>query len=153
MESVWDYPRPPALDPTDRLVTVEFAGVTVAETRRAIRILETSQAPVFAIPSEDVATEHLEPSRSRTFCEWKGQAEYFDLVVGDRRSHDAAWRYADPVPRYADIAGYLSFYPQRVDACRVDGELARPMDGCFYGGWITSEISGPIKGGPGTALW
>lgn len=139
--------------PTDSLVVVEFEGVTVAETRRATRVLETSQAPAFYIPSDDVDLDRLEPVAHRTFCEWKGLADYLDIVVGERRASAAAWRYRQPTPRFESITGHLAFYPGRVDACRVDGELVTPMDGDFYGGWVTSEVVGPFKGAAGTVSW
>jgi uncharacterized protein (DUF427 family) len=152
-ESVWDYPRPPALDPTDAHVVVQFAGATVADTRRAIRVLETSQPPAFYLPPEDVDLDLLVATPTRTFCEWKGLAEYRTLQVGDRVSPDAAWLYRQPTPAFAAINGHLSFYPQRVDACFVDDERVDPNEGSFYGGWITSRVVGPFKGGPGTGHW
>jgi uncharacterized protein (DUF427 family) len=152
-ESVWDYPRPPRLEPTDSVVVVVHAGVVVAESRRAMRVLETSQAPAFYIPPDDVDLSLLRPSTHASFCEWKGRASYLDLVVGDEEALEAAWTYRTPTPAFANIAGWFAFYPQRVDACRVDGELVRAMDGGFYGGWVTSKVVGPFKGGPGTATW
>ena len=152
-ESVWDYPRPPALDPTDALVVVEHAGATVADTRRAIRVLETSQPPAFYLPPDDVELDLLVATPTRTFCEWKGLAEYRTVRVGDREAVDAAWTYVRPTPRYVDITGYLAFYPQRVDACFVDGERVDANEGSFYGGWITSRVVGPFKGGAGTGHW
>jgi uncharacterized protein (DUF427 family) len=152
-ESVWDYPRPPALEPTERRLVVEHAGVTVADTTAGFRVLETSQPPAFYLPPDDIAMELLEPTLSRTFCEWKGQAHYYTLRVGDHVAEDAAWSYAQPLPRFAPIAGYLAFYPQRVDACFVDGERVAPNEGSFYGGWITASVVGPFKGGPGSAHW
>ena len=152
-ESVWDYPRPPRLEPTTSHLEVRFAGVTVADTRRGHRVLETSQPPAFYLPPDDVTVDLLVPSNHRTFCEWKGPARYYDLVVGDRVSERAAWAYDDPTPAFAAIAGHLAFYPQRVDECRVDGEVVRSNEGAFYGGWITSTVVGPFKGGAGTAHW
>lgn len=152
-ESVWDYPRPPRLEPTDAHVRVEFAGATVADSRRAIRVLETSQPPAFYIPPEDVDLELLVPTPTRTFCEWKGHAVHHTLRVGDREAIDAAWSYPSPTPAFEPIRDHLAFYPQRVDACYVDDERVEPNDGSFYGGWITSRVVGPFKGGPGTAHW
>lgn len=152
-ESVWDYPRPPRLEPTTAHLVVELAGTVVAETRRGARVLETSQPPAYYFPPEDVRTDLLVPSTTRTFCEWKGQATYAAVVVGDRRSPDAAWCYPSPTPPFAAIRGWWAFYPQRVDACRVDGEQAEGNEGAFYGGWVTSRVVGPFKGGPGTAHW
>jgi uncharacterized protein (DUF427 family) len=152
-ESVWDYPRPPALDPSDEHVVVRFGGVTVAESRRAVRVLETSHAPVYYVPPEDVAQAYLEPLDRRTLCEFKGAASYADVVVGDRRAPSACWWYADPPRRYAEIAGWITFYPSRMDRVTVDGEEVRPVGGDFYGSWVTSRVAGPFKGGPGTQGW
>jgi uncharacterized protein (DUF427 family) len=139
--------------PTDSLVVVEFAGVTIADTRRATRVLETSQAPAFYIPPDDVDLDRLEPVAQRTFCEWKGQADYLDIVVGERMAAAAAWRYRQPTPRFESITGHLAFYASRVDACWVDGETVTPMEGDFYGGWVTSKVVGPFKGAAGTMTW
>lgn len=152
-ESVWDYPRPPRVERTDALVVVMFGGATVAETRRALRVLETSQPPAFYLPPDDVDLSCLVPTRSRTFCEWKGQAVYHSLRVGDRESVDAAWSYPAPTPAYEAIRDHLAFYPQRIDTAFVDGEQVEPNEGAFYGGWITSAVVGPFKGGAGTSHW
>lgn len=151
-ESVWDYPRPPALVACERHVRVELDGVVLADTQRSWRVLETSQAPAFYIPPDDVVWAHLLPSPSRTFCEWKGQADYLTAVVGDHRVEDAGWRYRAPFAAFAAIVDHVAFYPQKVK-CSVDGELARPMPGGFYGGWVTSEVVGPFKGAAGTLHW
>jgi uncharacterized protein (DUF427 family) len=132
---------------------VTFNGVVVAETRRALRVLETSHPPVYYLPPEDVLTRHLERSSRSTFCEFKGRASYHTLRVGDRRSPDAAWSYPEPSQAFEPIRGYLAFYPSRVDECLVDGEVVRAQPGDFYGGWITGEIVGPFKGDPGTWGW
>jgi uncharacterized protein (DUF427 family) len=150
---VWDYPRPPALDPTSELVLVEFAGRVVARTRRAIRVLETSHPPSYYLPEDDVDRSLLRASTHRTWCEWKGEAVYADLIVGRRRSPLACWWYPSPPPEYAAIAGHISFYPGRVDRCLVDGEQVHGSESDFYGGWITSRVVGPFKGPPGTAGW
>lgn len=152
-ESVWDYPRPPALERTDSLLRVEFGGVVIAETRNGHRVLETSQAPAYYFPPDDVAMEHLAASNHRTFCEWKGQAHYYTITAGGRTSSDAAWAYARPTERFRTITGHLAFYPQRVDVCSVDGDVVQANEGGFYGGWITSKIVGPFKGGAGSAGW
>ena len=152
-ESVWDYPRPPRAEPSARHLVVEFAGQIVAETRSAIRILETSQPPTYYIPPNDVAREYLIPSSHHTLCEFKGRAAYYSLRVADRLSEDAAWYYPAPTPEFERIGNYLAFYPSRVDACYVDGERVRPQAGDFYGGWITTDIVGPFKGAPGTEHW
>ena len=148
-ESVWDYPRPPAIEPNTKHLRVELDGVVIAETTRGHRILETSQPPAYYFPPEDVRMDLLTPSTTRTFCEWKGQATYFSAATAE----DIAWSYPHPVERYAAIKDHLAFYAQRVDACWVDDERVRGNDGSFYGGWITANIVGPFKGGPGTAGW
>ena len=150
---MWDYPRPPRLEPTTRHLQVRFAGVTVADTRSAYRVLETSQPPAYYLPPGDVALDLLVPVARRTHCEWKGAARYLDLVVGERTSPQAAWCYDDPTPAFAPIAGHLAFYPQRVDECLVDGEVVQANAGDFYGGWITADVVGPFKGAPGTLHW
>jgi uncharacterized protein (DUF427 family) len=152
-ESVWDYPRPPRVEATAARLTVVIGGVTVADTTRGRRVLETSQPPAYYFPPDDVERSLLVPSTTRTFCEWKGQASYWTVTVGDRTVPDAAWSYPDPVPAFEDIRDHLAFYAQRADACFVDGEQVEPNPGAFYGGWITSDILGPFKGGPGTAGW
>ncbi|MEV6925073.1 DUF427 domain-containing protein [Dactylosporangium sp. NPDC051485] len=152
LESVWDYPRPPRVEPTPRHIVVRHAGRTVADSRRAVRVLETSNPPVYYIPRDDVAAR-LEPSRTSTVCEFKGVAGYWDLHVGDSVIHDAAWEYPAPSAGYEVLRGRLAFYPGRVDECTVDGERVVPQLGDFYGGWVTAEITGPIKGGPGTQDW
>ena len=152
-ESVWDYPRPPRLEPTDRHIQVVFKDVTIANTRRALRLLETSHPPVYYIPPEDIRMEYLSPSRRTSLCEWKGRAAYYSLSVGERIETDAAWYYPNPTPPFAALKGYVAFYPQKMDACLVDGERVRPQPGTFYGGWITQDIVGPFKGEPGTERW
>lgn len=152
-ESVWDYPRPPRLEPTSSHLVVEFGGVTLADTTRGFRVLETSQAPAFYLPPDDVAFEHLVATSSRTFCEWKGYASYWTVEVDGRRSPDAAWSYPTPTPPFAELRDHVAFYPQRVDACWVDGEQVRPNEGDFYGGWVTSKVVGPFKGAAGTRYW
>lgn len=152
-ESVWDYPRPPRLEDTARHIRVVFNGVTIAETRRAKRLLETSHPPTYYLPPEDVRLEHFAPAPETTYCEWKGAAAYYTVVVGDKRAAAAAWYYPAPVARYAGLRNYIAIYAGRVDACYVDGELVRPQAGGLYGGWITDDLAGPFKGEPGSWGW
>jgi uncharacterized protein (DUF427 family) len=153
-ESVWDYPRPPRLEPVRWRLTVEHRGVVVADTTSGWRVLETSQPPAYYLPAADVRTDLLRPSTTVTACEWKGLASYADLVLPDGTTvEQSAWHYPRPRPDFAAIAGCWAFYPQRVDRCTVDGEVVAPNPGSFYGGWITSWVEGPFKGGPGTAHW
>jgi uncharacterized protein (DUF427 family) len=152
-ESVWDYPRPPRLEETDERVKVVFGGVTLAYTTRAKRVLETSHPPAYYIPPEDIRTEYLTLARDTSFCEWKGAAQYYEVSTEERKERRAAWFYPDPVPAYRDLKNYVAFYPSLMDACWVGGEKVRAQEGDFYGGWITSDIVGPCKGGPGTWSW
>jgi uncharacterized protein (DUF427 family) len=152
-ESVWDYPRPPRLEPTSKHIQVFFNGTLIAETRRGQRVLETSHPPTYYVPIEDVRMEHLEPVSRTTFCEWKGAASYYTVVVGDQRAERAAWRYPEPTPQFASLRDCVTFYPAQMEACYVDGELVQPQPGNFYGGWVTSDVVGPFKGEPGTMGW
>ena len=152
-ESVWDYPRPPAIEPVTSRLRVELGGIVLAETTNGYRILETSQPPTYYFPAADVRADLLQASTHRTFCEWKGQAGYWAANVAGVVVPDVAWSYDRPNDRYAAIAGHLAFYAQRVDACWVDDDRVVPMEGSFYGGWITAKVTGPFKGGPGTAGW
>jgi uncharacterized protein (DUF427 family) len=150
MESVWDYPRPPRVESSAARVVVELDGEVLADTRRSLRVLETSHPPVYYIPAADIRTDRLRPSARRpTVCEFKGTARYYD--AGDRSA--VAWSYASPSPGYEAIAGCYAFYPGRVDRATVDGEQVEAQPGDFYGGWITSAVTGPFKGGPGTMGW
>ena len=152
-ESVWDYPRPPALEPDDRRVRIVFNDTTIADTTAAFRVLETSHPPVYYLPPDDVATEHLERESRTTMCEFKGRALYYTLTVGDRSVSQAAWQYPDPVARYEALTDHFAFYPSKMDACYLGDEQAHAQEGDFYGGWITDDIVGPFKGGPGTMGW
>lgn len=147
-ESVWDYPRPPRVEPTDRHLVVRHGGLIIAESRRSWRVLETSHPPVYYIPRADVLDGALSPSASgrRTFCEYKGVASYWDLTVDGHRLTDVAWSYDEPSDGYEVIAGSVALYASRVDECAVDGERVIPQASEFYGGWITSDIVGPFKG-------
>ncbi len=153
-ESVWDYPRPPRLEATASHIEVIFNGVKVADTHRAMRVLETSHPPVYYIPEEDVLmAEHFTRTSRSSYCEWKGSATYYTIRVGGKTTPNAAWTYLDPTPAFRAICGYVAFYPALMDACLVDGEKAVPQPGGFYGGWVTQSIKGPFKGEPGTSGW
>ncbi len=153
-ESAWDYPRPPRIEDTQRHLQVYFQGVLVAETRRGKRVLETSHPPTYYFPPEDVRTDLLQENHDdHSWCEWKGLTHYFDLEVNGVRVPSAAWGYEMPTLMFGELKGYFAFYPQRVEACFVDGERVTPQPGDFYGGWITNDVAGPFKGGPGSADW
>lgn len=152
-ESVWDYPRPPRVEAVTRRVRVEFGGIVVAESDRAVRVLETASPPVYYVPPDDVRRELLEPVEGSTLCEWKGLAQYWTARVGDRVAQRAAWSYADPDPEYEAIKGYIAFFPGEMDACFVGDHVATPQPGRYYGGWVTPDVVGPFKGEPGTEEW
>jgi uncharacterized protein (DUF427 family) len=153
-ESVWDYPRPPRLERTSSHIVIDLGGVTIADTTDAYRVLETSHPPVFYLPAEAFTGASLKVTRYRaSYCEFKGVADYVTIEAGGRREINVAWTYPDPSPGFEPIAGHLAVYPNRMDACRVDGEIVTAQPGGFYGGWITSKVVGPFKGGPGSLGW
>ena len=162
IESVWDYPRPPRLERSPSHIRVVHCGVVLADTRRALRVLETSHPPVYYIPPSDLRMQYLKPSRRRnSFCEFKGVASYWTVDLPaeydtcDRASFspDAAWSYREPSPNYAELRDHLAFFAGRVEECTVEGERVVAQSGDFYGGWITSRVKGPFKGPPGTLGW
>jgi uncharacterized protein (DUF427 family) len=132
---------------------VIFKGIAIADSQRTQRVLETSHPPVYYIPPEDIKREYLKQTPQKSFCEWKGEAIYYTVVVGDRQAPNAAWYYPQPTPAFAAIQDYVAFYPSRMEACYVDDELVIPQPGDFYGGWVTSDIVGPFKGEAGTWGW
>lgn len=158
-ESAWDYPRPPALDLTSEHVVVRLGRTVVADTRRAVRVLETSHPPVYYVPRADVtSTAVVAAPGASSWCEFKGSASYLDVrgVDDDGRAVLAprsAWTYSTPSPGYEAIAGYVAFYPGRMTLCTVDDEEVEAQQGDFYGGWRTSRVVGPFKGGAGTTGW
>lgn len=152
-ESVWDYPRPPRLEPSSERVVVTHAGLVLADTTASLRVLETSHPPTYYLPASDFAAGVLRPAEGASWCEWKGQASYLDLVVGDGVLTGIAWTYPEPSAPFEALRDHVALYPGRVDRCTVDGEVVQPQPGNFYGGWITSRVTGPFKGGPGTSGW
>lgn len=152
-ESVWDYPRPPACEPTKKTIKAVVDGIVLVETTGAYRVLETSHPPVYYFPRQDVRMDLMKPDRGGSFCEWKGHAHYLAIELPNRRLENAAWYYPTPTQRFDAIAGYLAFYPSKLDACYVNEEQARAQVGDFYGGWITDDLVGPFKGAPGTMGW
>lgn len=152
-ESVWDYPRPPRVEKTDKHIQVIFNGTVIADTRRAKRVLETSHPPVYYLPREDVRREVLSPTRQHTYCEFKGAASYYTVTVGEMSAENAAWYYPDPSPAFTLLRDHIAFYPGKMELCTVNDERVQAQAGDFYGGWITNEIVGPFKGEPGTSGW
>lgn len=151
-ENVQDYPRPPRLEPVGRRVRVVLGGETIVDTRDALRVLETHHAPTYYVPPEATRAA-LRPARGRSFCEWKGVARYWDVSAGGVVALRAAWSYPDPTPAFAALRDHLAFYPGLMEACLVDEERASPQPGDFYGGWVTSDLDGIVKGGRGTEGW
>lgn len=145
-ESVWDYPRPPAVERSSRHIRVVHAGTTIASSDSSIRVLETSHPPTYYIPPTDIDLESLSFNPRFTLCEYKGAARYYDVVVNGEVVEAGGWFYPRPAWGYGMIAGHVAFYASRVDECWVDDELVIPQPGDFYGGWITADIEGPFKG-------
>jgi uncharacterized protein (DUF427 family) len=152
-ESVWDYPRPPRVEPSREHVRVTHAGVVVADTTASLRVLETTHPPTYYLPRSAFADGVLRPAEGASWCEWKGRAAYLDLVVGDEVLPAVAWTYPTPSAGFEALADHVALYPGRVEECTVDGEVVQPQPGSFYGGWITSRVTGPFKGAPGTSGW
>ncbi len=152
-ESVWDYPRPPRVEACDKHLQIVTGGITITDTKGSFRVLETSHPPVYYLPPDDIRMDLLRPTSHGSFCEWKGHADYFSLNVNGQEIPNVAWCYQTPTERFTAIAGYLAFYPSKMDECLVDGEPVQAQAGDFYGGWITSNIVGPFKGGPGSWGW
>jgi uncharacterized protein (DUF427 family) len=151
--SVWDFPRPPRVEPVPHRVRVEFGGVVIADTTAALRVCETASPPCYYLPPGDVRTEYLESSPRSSFCEWKGIARYWTVRVADCTARDAAWSYPAPTEGFEAIRDHLAFYAGPMDGCWVGEHRVEPQPGRFYGGWITPELVGPFKGEPGTQGW
>lgn len=152
-ESIWDYPRPPRVERVAKVLKVELAGTTIAETAYGLRVLETASPPTYYFPPDDVRLDLLEPSPVRTFSEWKGVARHWTVVAGGRVAEEGAWSYPEPRAGYEELTGYYAFYARKMTRCWVGSERARPQEGTYYGGWITSNVVGPFKGAPGTEHW
>jgi uncharacterized protein (DUF427 family) len=150
---VWDYPRPPRLEPTDDHVVVVLGGMVIIDTVQAVRVLETSHPPAYYLPVADIIDGVLRAAPGSSYCEFKGHADYFDLVSGRSHAQQAAWGYANPTSGFDALVDRISLYPARMDVVTVNGEAVRAQEGGFYGGWITDRVVGPFKGGPGTRGW
>lgn len=152
-ESVWDYPRPPRLEPSPKTIKVFFGGILLAETQKSYRVLETSHPPVYYLPPSDIAMEYFKETGKHSYCEWKGVAGYYTIQVENTSAENAAWFYPQPTPTFEPIKDYIAVYPSRMEACYVDDEQVSAQAGDFYGGWITKDIVGPFKGEMGTWGW
>jgi len=152
-ESVWAYPRPAIAQPCQKHLRIVHRGVTIAATSNAVRTLETSHPPSFYFPPQDIAAGVLQASRRGSFCEWKGEAVYFDVCIDGETLRDAAWSYPRPSPAFLSLRDHIAFYAGPFDACFIDGARVTPQPGGFYGGWISPDLAGPFKGVPGSAFW
>ncbi len=152
-ESVWSYPRPAIAKPCTAQIMIEHGGVVVANTRASVRTLETSHPPSYYIPPADIAVGVLRRAQGSSFCEWKGTAVYWDVIIGDLVIPRVGWSYPDPAPEFSILRDHVAFYAGPFDRCTVDGETVTPQPGDFYGGWITSALAGPFKGVPGSRGW
>jgi len=152
-ESVWDYPRPPRVEPVVKRIQIEFAGIVLVDSRRSLRVIETAGPPVYYLPQEDIQMACLVPSQRTALCEWKGISRYWSVRVGDHLAQDAAWSYPEPWEGFEQIKDRLAFRAGPMDRCTVDGQPVTPQPGRYYGGWITPDIVGPFKGQPGSERW
>ena len=152
-ESVWDYPRPPRVEASQQHVQVMFNNILIADTHNAYRVLETSHPPVYYIPQTDIRMTYLNQTNRQTICEFKGTASYWSITAGEQAQINDAWSYANPIKGFEVLRDYIAFYPSRMQSCTVDGEPVKAQASDFYGGWITSNIVGPFKGGAGTWGW
>ena len=151
-ESVWDYPRPPRVEKTTKTLKVVFNGKVIAETTNGYRVLETSHPPAYYIPQADIQMQYLKQAPIIPFASSRA-ASYRTIKVEDKVAPNAAWSYKNPSRGFEAIQDHICFYASQMDACYVDGELVIAQEGDFYGGWITSDIVGPFKGGAGTRGW
>ncbi len=152
-QSVWSYPRPATAQACDHHIKIIHRGIVVAETRRGVRTLETSHPPSYYFPRQDIAFEFLRTSTRSSMCEWKGQAAYFDVQIGDETLRDVGWSYPSPTPVFEILRDHIAFYAAPFEGCYVDGEKVTPQPGTYYGGWVTSMVKGPFKGVPGSMFW
>jgi uncharacterized protein (DUF427 family) len=129
-----------------------YKDITIAETRQCYKVMETASPPTFYIPPEDIDFRYLVENTNSSFCEWKGQASYFDLSYETELVQNIGWCYRRPLPRFVLIKDYLCFYPAKLE-CYIDNIKVKAQASRFYGGWITPEVIGPFKGDPGTELW
>jgi uncharacterized protein (DUF427 family) len=145
-ESVWDYPLPPAIENCVKHIRVICEGTIIADSIQSKRVLEKGNPPVYYIPPKDVKMKYLSPADNKTMCEWKGEANYYHLNIGDKQVHYACWYYPNPVEKFKELKNYIAFYPQKMDECYIDNELVTPQPGKYYGGWVTKNITGPFNG-------
>lgn len=151
--SVWSFPRPAIVEACPARIVIEHRGEAIADTTASVRTLETSHPPSYYIPPGDIAPGVLRRAAGSSFCEWKGHAVYWDVVIGDLVLPKVGWSYPDPTPSFAALRDHIAFYAAPFDRCTVDGQLVVPQAGGFYGGWITPDLAGPFKGVTGSMGW
>ncbi len=151
--SVWDFPRPAVAEPVTVHVVIEHRGVIVADTRRSVRTIETSHPPSYYIPTDDIAPGILRRVGGGSFCEWKGHATYWDVVIDGVALPSVGWSYPAPTRSFECLRDHVAFYAAPFDRCSINGKTVIPQPGGFYGGWITADLAGPFKGGPGSMGW
>jgi len=125
----------------------------IASTDRAWRVLETSHPPTYYLPASAFGDGVLREAAGSSWCEWKGTADYYDLISPSRTAERAGWTYRNPTRGFEPIAGAIAVMAARVDRCTVNGEQVQPQPGGFYGGWITTWVKGPFKGISGSMGW
>ncbi|MEL6689602.1 MAG: DUF427 domain-containing protein [Pseudomonadota bacterium] len=152
IEDVQSYPRPPLLEPAPYSIRVEVAGQLIIDTRDAWRVCETHHPPSYYFPPEALKCELL-PAKGSSMCELKWQAAYWSLKVGDEILPRVAWSYPRPTRRFEPIRDYVAIYPTALDRAFIDGLAVSAQPGDFYGGWVTENLTGIVKGGPGTLHW
>ena len=153
IENVWEYPRPPICDPHVGEIKVIINNKTIAKSKNVIRVLETSHPPTYYIPVNDIKLDFLKKNKNNSFCEWKGFANYYDLIADEVNIPNVGWYYPKPTKNFFSIKNFISFYAVGKLKCVVNGEIVKKQDGNFYGGWITTNLRGPFKGGTGTMGW
>jgi uncharacterized protein (DUF427 family) len=109
-ESVWSFPRPAIAEPTSAHVVIAHRGIVLADTRASIRTLETSHPPSYYIPRRDIREGALRRATGSSFCEWKGVAAYWDVVLGEVVLPRIGWSYATPSASFAMLKDHIAFY-------------------------------------------
>ncbi|KAL9488050.1 hypothetical protein ACSS6W_000327 [Trichoderma asperelloides] len=145
--NVQTFPRPPRLDKISRHIRITYKDVEIADTSDAYWVLETHHPPTYYLPPSSIKLP-LKPTSRSSWCEWKGAATYYSIALPDGTVFNRIWSYDSPSAGFEPLRGYLSFYAGPWD-CFVDGERVEPQPGDFYGGWVTAEIEGIVKGKTG----
>ena len=146
--SVWDFPRPPRIEDARARLRVESSDRIIAETTRGVRVLETAGAPTYYFPPEDVDSGLLKRTGSAFHCEWKGISDEIAIEQSER----SGWVLRQVYAEFEALLGWFAFYPQDL-RCFVGNERVGAQPGGYYGGWVTADLVGPIKGEPGSGGW